>query len=97
MEVVTTVKVSDLKELFQEITALRFEIKQLQNNEDQAKAFSVQQTAEMLSLHYNSVRKLIIKQKLFAKFLDGDSGKTIIPLWSIKEYLKSKENSNQLK
>ncbi|MDP1801194.1 MAG: hypothetical protein Q8L81_07580 [Bacteroidota bacterium] len=94
MEDVITVKVSDLTELFKQLSQIRAEIKQLKERDEEVKAFSIQQAATMLSLHYNSVRKLIIRKKLFAKFLDGESGKTIIPFWSIKSYLNSKENSN---
>ena len=67
MEVTTTVKVSDLTNLFDQFSYLRSEIKQLKESEEQLKAFSIQQTAKMLNLHYNSVRKLIINHKLFAK------------------------------
>ena len=96
MEVTTLVKVSDLTNFFNQLFQLRSEIKQLKESEEQIKAFSIQQTAKMLNLHYNSVRKLIINGKLFAKYLDGDSGKCIVPMWAIKNYLEVKENSNEL-
>lgn len=96
MEVTTLVKVSDLTNFFDQLFQLRSEIKQLKESEEQIKAFSIQQTAKMLNLHYNSVRKLIINGKLFAKYLDGDSGKCIVPMWAIKNYLEVKENSNEL-
>lgn len=95
MEVTTTVKVSDLTNFFDQISLLRSDIKQLRENEEQLKAFSIQQTAEMLNLHYNSVRKLIIKGKLFAKYLEGKTGKCIVPMWAIKEYLSVKEKSKE--
>lgn len=95
MEDLTTIKVSDLTELFRQLAEIRSEIKQLKERDEEVTAFSIQQAAEKLNLHYNSVRKLIIRRKLFSKFLDGDSGKAIIPFWSIKAYLRSKENSNQ--
>ncbi len=95
MEVTTTVKVSDLTNFFDQISLLRSDIKQLRENEEQIKAFSIQQTAEMLNLHYNSVRKLIIKGKLFAKYLEGETGKCIVPMWAIKEYLSTKEKSKE--
>jgi len=95
MEGITTVKISDLTELFKELSEMRSELKQLKESEDEAKAYTIQQTADLLNLHYCSVRKLVIKGKLFSKFLDGVSGKCIIPLWAIKAWLKSKENSNQ--
>lgn len=94
MEGLTAVKISDLTELFNQLSYLRSEVKQLKESEEQIKAYSIEQTAKMLNLHYNSVRKLIIHKKLFAKYLDGLSGKTIVPYWAIKEYLKSLENSN---
>ena len=94
MENVSVVKISDLTELFNQLSHLRSEIKQLKESEDDAKAYSIQQTADMLNLHYCSVRKKVIEGKLFAKYLDGHTGKCIIPLWAIKAYLKSTENSN---
>jgi len=96
MEVTTIVKVSDLTNLFDQLSLMRSEITQLKESEEQLKAFSIQQTANLLSLHYNSVRKLILKGKLFAKYLDGDTGKCIVPMWAIKEYLHEKENSNEI-
>lgn len=74
---------------------MRSEIKTLRENEENLKAYSIQQAADLMSLHYCSVRKLVIQGKLFAKYLNNDYGKCIIPFWSIKTYLKSKENSNQ--
>ena len=96
MEVTTTVKVTDLTNFFDQLFQLRSEIKQLRESEEQLKAFSIQQTANMLNLHYNSVRKLILKGKLFAKYLEGESGKCIVPMWAIKNYLQDKENSKQV-
>ena len=95
MEVITTVKVSDLTNLFNQLSLIRSEVQQLKDSEEQLKAFSIQQTAKMLNLHYNSVRKLIIKGDLFAKYLDGDTGKCIVPMWAIKNYLHEKDNSTQ--
>ena len=95
MEVVTTVKVSDLENLFNLNNQLLSEIRQLRQIEDEAKAYSIQKTADMLDLHYTTVRNFVKKGLLFAKYVDGTHGKCIIPLWSIKAYLKSKENSNQ--
>lgn len=94
MEGITTVKVSDLSELFNQISELRAELKKLKEGEEQAKAYTIQQTADLLNVHYCTVRKLIIKGKLFAKFIDGVTGKCIVPLTAIKAYLQSKENSN---
>jgi hypothetical protein len=94
MDQLITVQKSELTELFKQLTEIRIELRKIKEKEDEGKAFSIQQTADMLNLHYNSVRKLVIQKKLFAKFLEGDSGKTIIPYWSIKEWLQSKDNSN---
>lgn len=96
MEVTTTVKVSDLTNLFNQLSLIRSEVQQLKESEEQLKAFSIQQTAQLLNLHYNSVRKLIIKGKLFAKYLDGDTGKCVVPMWAIKNYLQEKENQNNI-
>ena len=94
MENLAVVKTSDLTEILNQLSCLRTEVKQLKESEEQIKAYSIQQTAEILNLHYNSVRKLIIKGKLFAKYLDGESGKCIVPLWAIKNYLELKEITN---
>jgi hypothetical protein len=94
MENLAVVKTSDLTEILNQLSCLRTEVKQLKESEEQTKAYSIQQTAEILNLHYNSVRKLIIKGKLFAKYLDGESGKCIVPLWAIKNYLELKEITN---
>jgi hypothetical protein len=94
MENLAVVKTSDLTEILNQLSCLRTEVKQLKESEEQIKAYSIQQTAEILNLHYNSVRKLILKGKLFAKYLDGESGKCIVPLWAIKKYLELKEITN---
>lgn len=94
MENLAVVKTSDLSEILNQLSCLRTEVKQLKESEEQTKAYSIQQTAEILNLHYNSVRKLILKGKLFAKYLDGESGKCIVPLWAIKNYLELKEITN---
>lgn len=95
MEVVTTVKVSDLEALHAAIAELRLEIKELKEIEKEARAFSIQHTAEQLDVHHCTVRKFIREKKLFAKYIDGTSGKCMVPLWSITAYLKSTKNSNQ--
>lgn len=94
MEGITTVKVSDLETLFSQNAQLLAEIKQLKEIEEEAKAYTIQQTADMLNVHHCTIRKFIREKKLFAKYIDGTTGKCMIPLWSIKAYLKSKENSN---
>ena len=94
MEGITTIKVSDLEALFKLNSELLSEIKQLKQIEEDAKAYTIQQTADMLNVHYCTIRKMVIKGKLFSKYIDGTSGKCIIPLWAIKAFLKSKENSN---
>ncbi|WP_276977819.1 hypothetical protein [Flavobacterium filum] len=96
MEVTTVVKVSDLTNIMEQLSLLRSDIKQLKESEDELKALSIQQTATLLNLHYNSVRKLVLKGKLLGKYLDGDSGKCIIPLWSIKLYLKDNNQEELL-
>ena len=93
---VALVKVTDLTNIFNQLFSLQREIAKFKEREDESKAYSIEQTAKMLNLHYNSVRKMVLKGKLFAKYLNGDSGKCIIPLTSIKTYLCSKEDSNQL-
>lgn len=95
MEGLVTVKASDLQEIFNQLKELRSEVKALKDKEDQTTALSMEQVAKNLNLHYTSVRKLIIAGKLFAKYLNGDKGRCLIPLWSLKEYLSKNENSNQ--
>jgi hypothetical protein len=89
MEEIAIVKVSELNELMQEIKSVKKEIKDFKESEENLKAYSIQQAADLLNLHYGSVRKLILQKKLFAKYLDGDSGKCSVPAWAIKEYLKN--------
>jgi hypothetical protein len=93
MEGLTIVRVSDLTQIFQELSQLRKDIKQLKEGEEELKAYSIQQTADMLHLHYNSVRKLVMKGTLASAYLNGDRGKCVIPLWPIKAYLPGKENA----
>ncbi len=95
MEDITAIRVSDLQALHAAIIELRSEIKELKEIEKEAKAYTIQETAKMLGLHYCTIRKFTIKGTLFAKYVDGKSGKCIIPLWSIIDYLKSTKNSNQ--
>ena len=87
MEDISVVKLSDLTKLIEQVFGLKEEVNKLRQQHD-LKAYSIQETAELLSLHYNSIRKLIVMNKLEAKYLKGESGKCIIPAWSIKEYLK---------
>ena len=94
MENLVLVKASDLDEIKDLITCLRNELQQLKENEEQKMAYGIQQTAEILDLHYNSVRNQIKQGKLFAKYLDGESGKCIVLFWAIKDYLKSEKKSN---
>jgi|GEM_PF-2165967 len=96
MEVTTVVKVSDLTNIMEQLALLRSDIKQLKESEDELKAFSIQQTAKLLNLHYNSVRKLILKGKLIGKYLEGETGKCVIPLHSIKQYLQATNNEEVL-
>ena len=89
MEGIVIVKVSELNGLLNEIKSVKENIKQLMEQEENLKAYSIHQAAELLNLHYTTVRKLILQKKLFAKYLDGDSGKCSIPSWAIKEYLQN--------
>ena len=96
MDGLILVKATDLTELLNEIKSVKQEIQLLRDREEELKAYSIQQAADLLNLHYNSVRKLVVRKKLFAKYLDGENGKCTIPAWAIREYLnkeKSKTNS----
>jgi hypothetical protein len=83
---VMIVKATDLSKIFDQLSILTEEVKKLTTQENN-RAVSISEAAEMLGLHYNSVRRLIIKDKLFAKYLNNDYGRTVIPLWTIKEWL----------
>jgi len=87
MEGLTTVKISDLEEIFNEIKTLRKEIKELKENEESTIAYSLEQAAQRLNLNYNSIRRLVIKKKIYAKYLNETHGKCVIPFWALKEYL----------
>ena len=91
MEGIALVKISDLEQLFQSIQELKMEFKQMKEREEELKGYSIQQTADLLNLHYGTVRRLIIKGELNAKYLEGDRGKCIVPYKAISEYL-SKRN-----
>ena len=90
MEGLVLLKTSDLGELLIEIKAVKDELRQLREKEENLKAYSIQEAADLIGLHYSSVRKLVLKKKLHGVYLGGESGKCTIPAWSIKEYLQSK-------
>lgn len=92
MEGLTTIRVSDLIEILNELKEIRRDIKQFREAEESLKAYSIQKAAEMLNLHYNSVRKLIITGKIHAEYLHDDKGKCIIPYWSIRKFLELKKS-----
>ena len=87
MEGLTTVKVSDLEEIFKEIKSLRTELKDLRENEESTMAYSLEQAAQRLNLNYNTIRRLVLKKKIFAKYLNETHGKCVIPFWALKQYL----------
>ena len=88
MEGIALVKISELTGLLDEIKSIKQEMKTFCEREENLKAYSIQQAADLLNLHYSSVRKLILQKKLYAKYLDGDHGKCSIPAWAITNYLK---------
>lgn len=94
MENLAMVKTSELTEILDQLSCLRSEIKQLKESAEQTRAYSIQQTAEILNLHYNTVRKLILNGKIFAKYIEGDSGKCIVPYLAIKKYLEINVTTN---
>ena len=94
MEEIAIVKISELIELLDEIKGIKKEIRELRDNEESLKAYSIQQTADLMNLHYTTVRKLILTKKLHAKYLEGNSGKCSIPAWAIKEYFQ-KQNERK--
>ena len=94
MEGIAIVKVSELNGLLDEIKDVKKELRELRDSEENLKAYTIQQTADLLNLHYNSVRKLILQKKIFVKYLDGNNGKCSIPAWALKEYLQ-KQNEKK--
>ena len=95
MEEIAIVKVSELNGLFNEIKDVKNEIKEMRESEENLKAYSIQQAAKLLNLHYTTVRKLVIHKKLHAKYLNGESGTCSIPAWAIKEYLQKQTDKKQ--
>jgi excisionase family DNA binding protein len=96
MEGLATVKVSDLTEIMKKLTILESEVKLSRQLDEEVKAYSIDQAAGLLNVSYNTVRKLIHTKKIFAKYLCGNYGKCIIPYYALKDYLKSKLDSNEL-
>lgn len=88
MEGIAVVKVTELKSFLNEMKLLKKQVKALQDN-DSLKSYTVQQTANMIGVSYNTVRKLITDKKLEPKYINEKEGrgKCMIPAWSIKEYL----------
>lgn len=95
MDGLVTIRISDLDAIFKKLEELKAEIKEIKEKDDLTTALSIEQVAQRLNIHYCSARTLILKGHLFAKYLHGDYGKCMVPLWSLKEYLSKKENSNQ--
>jgi len=95
MEGLVTVKISDLEEIFKQLQELRKEVKELKEQEENTTAYSLEQVGQKLNLNYYTIRRLVVKGKLFAKYLNDSQGKCIVPLWALKVFLSKKENSNQ--
>lgn len=95
MSDLVTVRVTDLTWLFTEMEQLRSELKDFRESEENLKVYSIQQAAYLMNQNYITIRTLVVHGKLFAKYPNSDLSKCIIPLWAIKDYLRSKENSNQ--
>ena len=95
MDGLTTVKISDLEEIFKQLKELKQEIKELKEIEENTIAYSLEQAAQRLNLNYNSIRRLVIKGKIFAKYLNETHGKCVIPFWALKQYLaQQSQNEN---
>ena len=95
MENVRVIEISDLAKLFNQLSHLPPEIKQLKESTKEAKGNAYHQMADMLNLKNCSARKQVIEGKLFAKYLDNQTGKYITTLWVTKAYPKSKKHTNQ--
>ena len=77
-----------ISELLHDIKGLKDQVEVLAN-EHNTRGYSVDDTAERLGVHYNTVRNLIKRGKLKVKYLDGNKGKCVVPAFAIEEYLKS--------
>ena len=95
MDGLVTVKISDLEEIFNQLQELRKEVKELKEQEENTTAYSLEQVGQKLNLNYYTIRRLVVKGKLFAKYLNDARGKCVVPHWALKAFLSQKENSNQ--
>lgn len=87
MDGLVVIKASDLAAILDEIKAMREELRQYREMEEQIRCYSIQKTADLLDLHYNTVRNLLTEGKLKGNHIHGESGKCTIPYWSIKAYV----------
>jgi excisionase family DNA binding protein len=97
MEGLVLVKVSELNAILEEIKLLRQEFDAFRKNEDELQCYSIQEAAKLLSLHYCTVRELVLRNKLHSKNAGTNKkGRYVIPAWAIREYLQRKNERIKL-
>lgn len=89
-ESVTLVRVQDLTNLGIQINEMKEMLLQFVDS-TKPKTVPINKAAEMLGLHYNTVRKMAIKGILQSQKIFGETGKQMILLNSIEEFLAKKK------
>jgi len=101
MEGFAIVKTSDVEEafkkLFEEVRALRKEVEDLRNNEQELKAYTAEETAKLIGFHPKTIRKMVRKKILAAVYAVSGKGTYRITWRSIKEYLENRSKKTKLK
>jgi excisionase family DNA binding protein len=87
------VKGSDIKEmlirLFAELKSVRKEIEELKEHENELKAYTAEEVAQLIGFHPKTIRKMVRKKILAAVYAVSGKGQYRITALSIKEYLAS--------
>ena len=91
MEKLIMVKVSDLTNIFNQLTQLRSELLAIRDTEKYVRAYSIGEAASMMNITSSSVRALIRNGELHIKYLNTIDRECIVPYWSIKAYLENKD------
>ena len=85
-EPVALVRVQDLTDLINQIKEMKEMLSQFLDS-TKTKAVSINKAAELLGVHYNSVRKMIIRGDLKSQRLNGETGKQVVLMSSIEEFI----------
>jgi len=101
MEGLVIVKTSDMEvafqKLFDEVNALRKEVADLRNTEQELKAYTAEETAKLIGFHPKTIRKMVRKKLLAAVYAVSGKGTYRITWKSIKEYLENKNKKIKTK